>query len=99
MSKRAQVHLSSVVLAAVLIVVAGFFLLVFYVPYLAALWQEQARALSVFERLVVSTGQAAQLRGFLLPGLLAALLTGAIVWRVVAQVQWSRKGKPVRRAR
>ena len=71
--------------------VACYLVLIFYVPHLAAIWKEQGRALSVLERTVVSIGQVAQSQGFQLLGFLALLFAGALVWRVVAQVQWSRE--------
>ena len=94
MSKRSQIRLSSMILAALILLVACYLVLVFYVPHLTAIWSEQGRALSVVERSVLSIGQVAQSQGFPLFGFLALLLVIALAWRVVAQVQWSRGKDP-----
>ena len=89
MSKRSQVHFSSVVLAGAIALLACYLILVLYVPQLADLWTDQGQPLSFFQRAVVSTGQMTQSLGIPLLGLLVWLLVAALVWRIVAQIQYS----------
>ena len=91
MSKRSQVHLSSLALAASIVLVACFLLLIFYVPRLAYVWDEQDRDLLGWERTLVYTYQSAQPLSLPIFALVASLFVAAFIWRVVSQIEMSRE--------
>lgn len=66
-------------------------ILVFYVPYLMLLWEEQDQALAGYQVLLAKLSVAAQNHGWLLGGLLAVLFLVAVLVRLVVLLLPERK--------
>jgi len=85
MAKRILLIVVGCTVALSLGAIAIGFYLAFFFPKTVAVWQDQGRALSVFERLLVSASQFCSAYGvILLPVLLLAMVAGVIVFFLLA---------------
>jgi type II secretory pathway component PulF len=74
--------LSQIALGAVIVLIVAHSLLVFRVPSLVAMWDEQGLPLAAWQRLLESLSYAAKNYGFVIYLTLALLLGFCIWWRV-----------------
>lgn len=83
--------LASLFLSFTLLLGVVFVILVFFVPYLMLLWEEQDQELAGYQVLLANLSVAAQNHGWLLGGLLAVLLLIAVLVRLVVLLLPARK--------
>ncbi|MBN2588470.1 MAG: hypothetical protein JXA96_01305 [Sedimentisphaerales bacterium] len=87
MSPKKKVQLSSLCLAAMILIMFGYALLVFYVPVILVSYLTTGAALTPFLRFVVAIGRIINnIELLFVPAMLLAFV-GSIIWRVQSSRQ------------